>query len=256
MISSNPIQLLVLSAVVNGIAAGPFLIIIMLISTTGKSWGVTSTGVSPTRWAGSSPSSCVWLARTGFGTPSSESRRSMADQPHQAQRPQDADAKDGRDESASERYDRNWGEILQEFRVTQTGTQIISGFLLTLAFQQRFAQLAGYQVAIYVILVILAATTTAVGLAPVSLHRVLFRHHEKQRIVAIGNVLLLINLVCVSLLTGGVALFILDVAVNLTVGGLAGAGMFLLLVCLLILLPQLAKRIRAGRENEPTQPFA
>jgi Mn2+/Fe2+ NRAMP family transporter len=32
IISSNPIQLLVLSAVVNGIAAGPFLVIIMLIS--------------------------------------------------------------------------------------------------------------------------------------------------------------------------------------------------------------------------------
>jgi NRAMP (natural resistance-associated macrophage protein)-like metal ion transporter len=32
MVSSNPIQLLVLSAIVNGIAAGPFLIVIMLIS--------------------------------------------------------------------------------------------------------------------------------------------------------------------------------------------------------------------------------
>ena len=180
----------------------------------------------------------------------------MAKEPDASDQQQDADPKDGRDESASERYDRNWGEILQEFRVTQTGTQIISGFLLTLAFQQRFTQLVGYQVAIYVILVILAATTTAVGLAPVSLHRVLFRHHEKQRIVAIGNVLLMINLVCVSLLTGGVALFILDVAVNLTVGCLAGAGMFLLLVCLLIILPQLAKRIRAAGENEAIQPFA
>jgi Mn2+/Fe2+ NRAMP family transporter len=32
IVSSNPIQLLVLSAIVNGIAAGPFLIIVMLIS--------------------------------------------------------------------------------------------------------------------------------------------------------------------------------------------------------------------------------
>ena len=54
---------------------------------------------------------------------------------------QDADPTDGRDETPSERYDRNWGEILQEFRVTQTGTQIISGFLLTLAFQQRVVQI-------------------------------------------------------------------------------------------------------------------
>jgi hypothetical protein len=69
-------------------------------------------------------------------------------------------------------------------------------------------------------------------------------------------VLLLINLVCVSVLAGGVALFILDVAVDLTVGCHAGAGMFLLLVCLRIVLPQFAKRVRAGRENEAIQPFA
>jgi Family of unknown function (DUF6328) len=155
---------------------------------------------------------------------------------------QDADPVDGRDETPSERYDRNWGEILQEFRVTQTGTQIISGFLLTLAFQQRFGQLAHYQIVIYVVLVMLAASTTAIGLAPVALHRVLFRHHEKEQVVTIGNVLLVIDLVFVSLLTGGVALFILDVVAGLTVGVLCGAAMFVLLVGLLIVLPQIAKR--------------
>jgi Family of unknown function (DUF6328) len=169
--------------------------------------------------------------------------------PAQSRR-RDADPADGRDETPSERYDRNWGEILQEFRVTQTGTQIISGFLLTLAFQQRFAGLAQYQVVIYVILVILAATTTAVGLAPVSLHRVLFRRHEKREIVAIGNVLLVVDLLLVSLLTGGVALFILDVAAGITVGLFCGAAMFVLLIGLLIVLPQTAKR---GR-REPVDP--
>jgi Mn2+/Fe2+ NRAMP family transporter len=38
-VNSNPIQLLVLSAIVNGIAAGPFLIIIMLISRDKKIMG-------------------------------------------------------------------------------------------------------------------------------------------------------------------------------------------------------------------------
>jgi hypothetical protein len=156
----------------------------------------------------------------------------------------DADPTDGRDETPSERYDRNWGEILQEFRVTQTGTQIISGFLLTLAFQQRFAELAGYQVVIYVILVILAATTTAIGLAPVALHRVLFRRHEKRQVVAIGNVLLVLDLACVSILTGGVALFILDVVAGPEVGVVCGAAMFVLLIGLLIVLPQIARRSR------------
>ena len=44
-----------------------------------------------------------------------------------------------RNETAAERMDRNWNELLQELRVTQTGVQILSGFLLTLPFQQRFS---------------------------------------------------------------------------------------------------------------------
>ena len=47
----------------------------------------------------------------------------------------DVDADDGRDESPNERLDRNWNEMLQELRVTQTGTQILTGFLLAIAFQ-------------------------------------------------------------------------------------------------------------------------
>jgi hypothetical protein len=34
---------------------------------------------------------------------------------------------DGRDETTSERADRNWNEVLQELRVLQTGTQILTG---------------------------------------------------------------------------------------------------------------------------------
>ena len=52
--------------------------------------------------------------------------------------PQD-DRHDGRDETPTQRADRNWGEVLQELRVLQTGTQILTGFLLALAFQQTFA---------------------------------------------------------------------------------------------------------------------
>ena len=33
--------------------------------------------------------------------------------------------------------DRNWNELLQELRVTQTGLQILTGFLVSIPFQQR-----------------------------------------------------------------------------------------------------------------------
>ncbi|MBN9194503.1 MAG: sodium:proton antiporter, partial [Microbacterium sp.] len=68
----------------------------------------------------------------------------------------DALAGDGRDETEAERLDRNWDEILQETRVVQTGTQILTGFLLAIAFQQRFEDLDGYQIAVYLVLVCFA----------------------------------------------------------------------------------------------------
>ena len=43
-----------------------------------------------------------------------------------------------RNESAVEKLDRNWMELIQELRVLQTGVQILGGFLLTLPFQARF----------------------------------------------------------------------------------------------------------------------
>ena len=50
-------------------------------------------------------------------------------------------AKTGRNETDAERDDRNWNELLQELRVTQTGVQLLTGLLLTLPFQQRFSLL-------------------------------------------------------------------------------------------------------------------
>lgn len=48
-----------------------------------------------------------------------------------------------RNETPAERHDRNWNELRQELRVTQTGIQIRSGFLPTLPFQSRFTDLPG-----------------------------------------------------------------------------------------------------------------
>src|SRR6187551_117438 len=101
----------------------------------------------------------------------------------------DVDPTDGRDETLNERMDRNWNEILQELRVTQTGTQILTGFLLAIAFQSKFDDLTTFQVRVYLILVITAVLTTATGLAPVNLHRGLFRKHAKPMVVRTAHII-------------------------------------------------------------------
>lgn len=140
-------------------------------------------------------------------------------------------------ESDIQRYDRNWQDILQELRVTQTGNQILTGFLLALAFQQRFSQLPPLGIVIYLVLVGLACVATLLALAPVSLHRWLFQRHAKKEAVLIANSILRITLITVAVLIVGVALFLFYFVVSLGAGILAAALTGFLLICLWVLLP-------------------
>jgi len=63
--------------------------------------------------------------------------------------PDDASPESQREETPAERDDRLWDDMLQELRVVQTGAQLISGFLLTLPFQQAFKDLSTAQRDVY-----------------------------------------------------------------------------------------------------------
>lgn len=154
----------------------------------------------------------------------------------------DVDPRDGRDETENERMDRNWNEMLQELRVTQTGTQILSGFLLTLAFQPRFAELDGFQRGLYVALVVLAAVTIVLGLAPVNLHRALFRQQLKPSVVSFGHLALRLQLVGVALVVVGVVLLVIDVAVGRMAGVIAAVGVVVVIIAAAVAPPILRRR--------------
>ena len=170
----------------------------------------------------------------------------------------DADPADGRDETPNERSDRNWNDILQELRVALTGTQLIGGFLLAVAFQPRFDELDGYQLALYLTLVALAGLATVIGLAPVTLHRTLFRHQVKERVVRTGNRLLIAHLVVVALLVIGVTSLIFDFAVSRAAGVIAFVVGAIVLVLLWIVLPRMQEAkdgddravVEAARDDE------
>ena len=146
--------------------------------------------------------------------------------------PLDVDPDDGRHESPNERLDRNWNEMLQELRVTQTGTQILTGFLLAIAFQPTFDELEPYQHRIYLVLVVVAVLTTALGLAPVSLHRSLFRQHAKLAVVQLGHVILRLVLLGVGLVLTGTVLLVFDVVLGLRPALLVAGGTALVIVAL------------------------
>jgi hypothetical protein len=163
----------------------------------------------------------------------------------------DVDPGDGRDETPNERSDRNWNDILQELRVALTGTQLIGGFLLAVAFQPRFEDLDAYQLTLYLILVGLAGLATVIGLAPVTLHRTLFRRQVKERVVRTGNRLLIAHLVVVALLVVGVTSLIFDWALSRTAGIIALVIGAVVLVVFWIVLPRL-EIVKEG-EDDPKE---
>lgn len=148
----------------------------------------------------------------------------------------------GRTETPNERYDRNWGELLQELRVLQTGTQILTGFLLAIAFQSGFPQLSEGQRVMYLVLVVLSGVSAVLALAPVSLHRFLFRHHAKAQLVGFGHIVLITALATVSLLLVGVVAFVFDVVVGAHAAWIAGGALGVLIVVAWLVVPILARR--------------
>ncbi|MDR7383261.1 DUF6328 family protein [Promicromonospora iranensis] len=149
---------------------------------------------------------------------------------------------DGRSESPAERADRNWNELLQELRVMQTGVQILTGFLLTLPFQARFADLDNYQRTVYLVLVVISVTATALIVAPVSVHRALFRKQMKSHIVTMGARLTRIALGVLALVMTGAALLVFDVVVGRTAGIVVGACVLVVLVIVWVVLPEVLRR--------------
>src|SRR5438270_14051517 len=92
-----------------------------------------------------------------------------------------------RDESPAERADRNFDDILQELRVTQTGVQVLFSLLLTVPFSQRFEKVTQFQKDVYFVALLLAAATVVVLVAPVSTHRLLFRTRQKPWVVEVSS---------------------------------------------------------------------
>lgn len=151
-----------------------------------------------------------------------------------------ADVKrDGRDETRDERADRNWEELMQELRVMQTGTQVLSGFLLAVAFAPRFTELDDLQRALYIVLVGLAALATVLALAPVGMHRSLFGQHRKPDLVRFASRMVQADLAVIGLLSVGVTTLIVDFTVNRTTAIVVLIVAAIVVVGLWVVLPRL-----------------
>lgn len=143
----------------------------------------------------------------------------------------------GRNETAEERLDRKLGDLLQELRVMQTGAQLTAAFLLTIPFQDAFADLDRFQVGLYLVLVLLAVLTTALVLTPVAIHRRLSGQHVKEHVVAAAHRLAQVALVSISLLMAGILVLVFDVVVDRWWAVAAGTSAALVIGILMVGVP-------------------
>ncbi|GIF21664.1 amino acid permease [Actinoplanes tereljensis] len=103
-------------------------------------------------------------------------------------------------ENEKHRWDRNFADLLQELRVTQTGIQILFAFLLTLPFSSGFPRTTAFQKDVYIVALLAAAVSTAMVISPVAFHRALFRQGRKPELVRYAH----------RMLTGGLAFLLIS----------------------------------------------
>lgn len=147
-----------------------------------------------------------------------------------------------RRETPLERADRNFIELLQELRVTQTGVQILFAFLLSLAFTPRFPDLDSVQRATYITTLLLAVLSSVLLTAPAALHRRLFQQGAKPQIVAVSSHLAQIGMGVLAFALTGSVLLVVDVTAGRLEGILSGAATMVICIGLWGLVPFLMKR--------------
>jgi hypothetical protein len=154
-----------------------------------------------------------------------------------------------RPECALERADRNMNELLQELRVAQTGVQILFAFLLTLVFQQRFADITDAQRWTYVVTLLLSVVTAGLLVAPAAVHRATFQRGLKMETVLLGHRLFTAGLAMLAVTLAGGVLLVLDVAVGGWFAVPVALASLLLLLSLWYLLPLPLLQLRHARSR-------
>ncbi len=150
-----------------------------------------------------------------------------------------------RHETSVQRLDRNWSSLLQELRVVQTGVQLLTGLLLTLPFHDGFEDLRPELRIVYLVTVSCSIGATVLLIAPIGIHRLLFRRHRLDVVVVTAHRLAYAGILLLALTLSGVMVLIFGAVLDLWAGVLAGTITGAGIVAFWLVLPVLL-RVRGG----------
>ncbi len=158
-----------------------------------------------------------------------------------------------RDESRADQLDRNWAELLQELRVIGTGVQVLFAFLLGIAFQARFSQTSSTQRDLYLVTLTFSGMAAALLIAPVAVHRFLFRIGVKDELVTFSNRLAVAGLAVLSLSMVGAVALTTDWVGGSLAGAICGGGAALLFGVAWFGVPFWLRRNGLSRPSSPAK---
>jgi hypothetical protein len=144
-------------------------------------------------------------------------------------------------EDRSEKLDRELIELLNELRVMLPGVQVLFAFLLTVPFSQRFESTTTTERVGYYIALASAALCSILLITPSVYHRVQFRQHDKERLLRIGNGVVIGGTVVLGIGIAAAVHFVTGFLVDDAVGLVAGSVTFVMVALMWWVLP-LARR--------------
>jgi Trk-type K+ transport system membrane component len=153
-----------------------------------------------------------------------------------------------RNETRKERIDRELIELLNELRVALPGVQFLFAFLLIVPFQQTREQLTDFQLDVYFVALLASAVATGLLIAPAAQHRVLFRAHEKEKLLHRSHLSGLAGLVVLAVAICSALLLVVDVLFTRTQAWVTSGVVGLLLLFWWLAMPLWA---RAHSRQDP-----
>ena len=140
-------------------------------------------------------------------------------------------------ETEKERWERNFGDLLQELRVAQTGVQILFAFLLTLPCSSGFPEATPFQRDVYIVALLAAAGATALIISPVAFHRALFRQGRKPELVKYGHRVATVGLIFMLIAMVSSVLLITDYVLPRTIAFVLSVATGLFFLTFWVILP-------------------
>jgi O-antigen/teichoic acid export membrane protein len=160
-----------------------------------------------------------------------------------------------RDETPSERADRNLDELLGELRVALPGVQVLFAFLLIVPFNQRFPEVSPLQEKVYFGILLCTTLAAALLIAPSMHHRIEFQHGDKENIVKVANRLTIAGMTLLALAMTGVVVLVTNFVLGAVATAIAAGAVALAFVVLWYALP-LRRRQKLRRESRDTDAHA